>query len=77
MDIGFSRRAQKRPPTPVDQLHYLSLLAELAAIQAQSATAQAQSRIQSQHNSASLTGEDTDGHSFHAPTAALLSGGQE
>jgi len=68
MDIGFTRRAQPRPISPLDQLNYARLLAELAAAQAESATARAQSRIGTEAQQ-QKTAETS---SFHAPTADLL-----
>ncbi len=68
MDIGFSRRAHQRLATPLDQLNYVSLLAELAAAQAETATARAQSQI---GTAATLEGM-AESRSFHAPTATLL-----
>ncbi len=73
MDIGFSRRARQRSITPLDQLNYVSLLAELAATQAESATARAQSQIGSSRNgAAALTPLTAENGSFHPLTAALL-----
>lgn len=73
MDIGFSRRARQHKITPLDQLNYVSLLAELAATQAESATARAQSKISSSRNGASATTPlMPEKGSFHPLTAALL-----
>jgi hypothetical protein len=77
MDIGFSRRNQPRARTPVDRLNHLSLLAELAAAQTNSATAIVQSRLPSQNETPSNPGELAEKGSFHPATAALLSGTQE
>jgi len=73
MDIGFSRHQLKRRITPLDQLNYVSLLAELAAAQTQSATARAQLEISQLGSDAEAHGPDSPKtRSFHAPTAALL-----
>jgi len=73
MDISFSRRAHKLRLSPLDQLNYVSLLAELAAAQAESATARAQSQLSPSRNGAAALGEEApEAASFHASTAALL-----
>lgn len=77
MDVGFSRRGRKQSRKQLDQLNYMSLLAELAAAQADSVTAQAQSQIPSHNGTSGENAESPEKGSFHPATAALLSGGQE
>jgi hypothetical protein len=78
MDIGFSRRARLRIVSPLDQLNYVSLLAELAASQAESATAKAQLQISPSRNGAAPVREETlEFGSFHPSTAALLRNNKE
>jgi len=77
MDVGFSRRGRKQSRKQLDQLNYMSLLAELAAAQADSATAQAQSQLPSHIGTTGTNAESAEKRSFHPATAALLSGGQE
>lgn len=73
MDIGFSRRGKVRDASALDQLNYVSLLAELAAAQAETATARAQSRVATPSSVNAAEGMQVfEAGSFHASTAALL-----